>query len=57
MKEILWRVPLSVTLQNGMSRRFTGPMRLLISWNTSGHATGSGTTARYATVVPHCPGS
>jgi hypothetical protein len=25
MKEILWRVPLSVTLQNGMSRRFTGP--------------------------------
>ncbi|MGK9204252.1 DUF982 domain-containing protein [Sinorhizobium meliloti] len=25
MKEILWHVPLSVTLQNGMARRFTGP--------------------------------
>lgn len=29
MKEILWRVPLSVTLQNGMSRRFTGPYEAL----------------------------
>ncbi|MGK9202847.1 DUF982 domain-containing protein [Sinorhizobium meliloti] len=29
MREILWRVPLSVTLQNGMSRRFTGPYEAL----------------------------
>ncbi|WP_437408108.1 DUF982 domain-containing protein [Sinorhizobium meliloti] len=29
MKEVLWRVPLSVTLQNGMSRRFTGPYEAL----------------------------
>ncbi|PND18106.1 hypothetical protein CN934_29735 [Ensifer sp. MMN_5] len=25
MKQVLWRVPLSVTLQNGMPRRFCGP--------------------------------
>ena len=25
MKEALWRAPLSVTLQNGMKRRFCGP--------------------------------
>ncbi|RVK26067.1 DUF982 domain-containing protein [Sinorhizobium meliloti] len=25
MKQVLWRVPLSITRQNGMSHRFCGP--------------------------------